>query len=120
MPDLPFVYLHVRTPYGPGGGPGLPAAYAGRARELGYPALACADRGSVGAWPGWAAACAAAGIAPIFGLELAVRAAGGAAPVPLLLLARDAAGLRHLITLYNAAQGGMVAPADLAAHAGCV
>ncbi len=116
MPDLPFVYLSVRTPYGPGGGPGLPDAYARQARELGYPALGCADLGSVGAWPGWAHACATAGVRPIFGLALAVGE-GGTPLLPVLLVARDATGLHHLLALHNAAQAGRVAPATLLAHA---
>lgn len=113
MSDPAFSYLHVRTPYGPGGGPGLPAAYLRRAREWGYPALGCAD---MGAWPGWAHEGAVAGVRPIFGLELAVEA-GAAAPVPVLLLARDVTGLRHLIGLHNAARAGTVPQADLLAQA---
>src|SRR5205085_764032 len=49
-----FCYLHVHTPYGPGGGPGSLAEYAAAAAAAGYPALACSDYGSVAAWPDWA------------------------------------------------------------------
>src|SRR5438552_898065 len=101
MTDTPFVYLHVRTPYGPNGGPGTAEAYARRAAALGYAALGCADAGTPAAWAAWAAAAQTAGIRPLFGLELRVAAAG-ATPVPLLLLARDAAGLRNLVRLATA------------------
>src|SRR5437879_1192854 len=98
MTTTPFVYLHVRTPYGPGGGPGTAEAYARRAAALGYPALGCGDTSTPAAWAAWAAATQAADIRPIYGLALAVTSEAGE-PVPLLLLAHAAAGLRNLLHL---------------------
>ncbi len=99
----PFAYLHVRTSYGPGGGPGTPAGYARAARAAGYSALACADYGSVAAWPEWAQACAQAGLRPLFGcaFDLVLDDAPGAPAWPLLALAATATGLRHLVLLHN-------------------
>src|SRR5690348_4190405 len=98
----PFCYLHVCTPYGPGGGPGSLAEYASAAAALGYPALACSDYGSVAAWPDWERACRRAGIRPIYGLtfDLCLDSAD-ADPWPVLALAATGTGLRHLVGIHN-------------------
>ena len=96
-----FTYLHVRTPYGPGGGPGAPADYVAAAE--GSPALACADYGSVAAWPEWERACRAAGIRPIDGLGFDLLLDADSADCwPLLALAATGEGLRNLVRLHNA------------------
>ena len=94
---MPFAYLDVRTPYGPGG-LGLPADYARAA--LGAAGLACTDYGSVAGWPGWAAACRAAGVRPIFGLACDLVAESDDS-WPLIALAATGAGLQNLIALHN-------------------
>src|SRR5439155_4793009 len=94
-------YLPLRTPSGPGGGPGALGDYA--AAAAGYPALACSDYGTVAAWPEWERACRAAGIRAIYGLgfDVPLGPDGDAAPWPLLALAATGAGLRHLVQIHN-------------------
>jgi DNA polymerase-3 subunit alpha len=96
-----FTYLHLRTAYGPGGGPGSLAAYTAAAQ--GYTALACTDYGTVAAWPEWERACRKAGIRPIYGLVFDLAPAGAAPGEswPLLALAATGQGLRNLVQIHN-------------------
>ncbi|HMA38202.1 MAG TPA: PHP domain-containing protein [Chloroflexia bacterium] len=100
LSPVSFAYLHVRTAYGPGGGPGPLAGYAAAAQGLA--ALACTDYGSVAAWPEWERVCRKAGIRPLYGLvfDLILAPAAGP-PWPVLALAATGEGLRNLVRLHN-------------------
>src|SRR5689334_535958 len=110
-----FTYLHLRTAYGPGGGPGPLAAYTAAAQ--GYTALACTDYGTIAAWPEWERACHKAGIRPIYGLvfDLALAGAAPGESWPLLALAATGQGLRNLVQIHNrldAREGRALLPLD--------
>ena len=73
----PFVHLHVASGYSLRHGASSPAALVQRAAEHGMDALALTDRDGAYGVVKFAKACAAAGVRPVFGVDLAV------APVPL-------------------------------------
>ncbi|WP_262503980.1 DNA polymerase III subunit alpha [Sphingosinithalassobacter sp. CS137] len=85
-----------------------PKAIAARARELGFPAVAVADRNGLYAAMPFSDACAKAGVQPIVGTLLAVARpdpADGAAPAIdwLALYAQDATGYENLCALVSMA-----------------
>lgn len=75
-----FAHLHVASGYSARYGASLPHHLLQRAAERGIPALALSDRDTVaGTVVRFAKAAAAAGVRPIFGVELAVASATAAA-----------------------------------------
>ena len=84
-----------------------PKTIAERAAQLGFPAIALADRNGLYAAMPFSDACAAKGVQPIIGAMLAVARpvdiAGGAAFDWLVLLAKDEAGYGNLCKLVSAA-----------------
>ena len=104
-----FVHLHVHSEYSLLDGACRVAALAERASELGMPAVALTDHGSLGGIIQFYRAAQKAGIKPILGLELYVvsdrHARGGLKEryTHLTLLARDTAGYRNLVKLSTAA-----------------
>ena len=135
----PFVHLHVASGYSLRHGASHPHQLVARAAEHGMDALALTDRdGAYGAVK-FAQACVAAGIRPVFGVDLAVQAptpakrrtpARGGAFDPtdalprITLLARDGRGWAALCRLVSAThlageRGSPVTSLDLVAeHAG--
>ncbi len=132
-----FTHLHAVSGFSMRYGASHPEALAERAAERGMDAVALTDRDTVAGAVRFAAACARAGVRPLFGTELAVPAAvetgaarrrtpvrGGAfidesAP-RVVFLARDGAagwaGLCRLITAaHTAADGPRLRWADLEA-----
>ncbi len=73
----PFVHLHVASGYSLRHGASHPRVLVGRAAEHGMDTLALTDRDGMYGAVKFATACTAAGIRPVFGVDLAV------APVPL-------------------------------------
>jgi DNA polymerase-3 subunit alpha len=65
-----FVHLHVHSTYSLTDGIGLPEQYIDRCKELGQPALATTDHGSVSSHFKWYKKCKKAGITPILGCEM--------------------------------------------------
>lgn len=65
----PFAHLHVHSHYSVLDGHGKPGAYAGKAAELGQPALAITDHGSIGGAYQHYKECKNVGIKPIIGIE---------------------------------------------------
>jgi error-prone DNA polymerase len=72
----PFVHLHVASGYSLRHGASHPRDLVARAAEHGMDALALTDRDGMYGAVKFATACAAAGVRPLFGVDLAV------APVP--------------------------------------
>ncbi|MFC5215816.1 DNA polymerase III subunit alpha [Streptomyces coerulescens] len=126
-----FTHLHTVSGFSLRYGASHPERLAERASERGMDALALTDRDSLGGAVRFAKACAAAGVRPLFGVELAVEAFGpsgagdGArrrAPVRggafvdesaprVTFLGRDGArGWGDLCRIVSAAQGGEGAP----------
>jgi DNA polymerase-3 subunit alpha len=66
---MDFVSLHSHTTFSYGDGFGMPADHVDRVGQLGMTALAATEHGNVTSAPKHAAACKAAGIKAIFGLE---------------------------------------------------
>src|SRR3954451_10299801 len=80
----PFVHLHVASGYSMRYGANHPADLVARAAEHGMPALALTDRDGLYGAVKFALVCRAAGVRPIFGVDLAVAPAVDAAvPRPL-------------------------------------
>ncbi|NYJ07712.1 DNA polymerase III subunit alpha [Petropleomorpha daqingensis] len=130
MSGDPFVHLHVASGYSMQYGANHPADLVARAAEHGMPALALTDRDGLYGAVKFALACRAAGVRPIFGVDLAmapavdsalprplgralgerpvrrVPARGGASVDPRLprvtFLARDGEGWRSLCRLTSA------------------
>ncbi|MFJ9026522.1 DNA polymerase III subunit alpha [Streptomyces sp. NPDC102259] len=117
-----FTHLHVASGYSARYGASLPAAVVQRAAERGMTTLALTDRDTVAGTVRFAKAAAAAGIRPIFGVDVAVApltapgpsaggprtpARGGAhviePPLRITLLAQNAAGWARLCRLVSAA-----------------
>ncbi|MEU6406229.1 DNA polymerase III subunit alpha [Streptomyces sp. NPDC046985] len=119
-----FVHLHVASCHSMRYGTSHPEALAGRAASYGMDALALTDRDTVAGAVRHAAACAAVGLRPIFGVDLAVAAAvpppcrrrsprrrapvrGGAhveePPLRVTLLAQSGAGWARVCRLVSAA-----------------
>ncbi len=147
MSSDPFVHLHVASGYSLRHGASHPAALVQRAADHGMDALALTDRDGAYGVVKFAKACGAAGVRPVFGVDLAVAplaapgerarsgraspARGGAfleqpgAPLPrVVLLARDRRGWAALCRLVSAThlageRGAPVTTLDLVAeHAG--
>ncbi|MFG3035058.1 DNA polymerase III subunit alpha [Streptomyces sp. NPDC048253] len=117
-----FTHLHVASGYSARYGASLPAAVVQRAAERGMTTLALTDRDTVAGTVRFAKAAAAAGIRPVFGVDVAVApltppgpsagrprtpARGGAhviePPLRITLLAQNAAGWARLCRLVSAA-----------------
>ena len=147
MSSDPFVHLHVASGYSLRHGASHPAALVQRAADHGMDTLALTDRDGAYGVVKFAKACGAAGVRPVFGVDLAVAplaapgerarsgraspARGGAfleqpgAPLPrVVLLARDRRGWAALCRLVSAThlageRGAPVTTLDLVAeHAG--
>ena len=130
MRDGGFTHLHTASGYSARYGASLPDALVRRAVERGMTALALTDRDTVAGIVRFAQAAAAAGLRPVFGVDVAVapiqapapRGArvrtpvrGGAhvveAPLRITLLAQSAAGwarLCHLVSAGHAQADGAV------------
>jgi DNA polymerase-3 subunit alpha len=70
MNNSDFVHLHVHSEHSLLDGLGSPKAYADRAAELGFLALAVTDHGNIDAHLKWQKACTVVGIKPILGCEM--------------------------------------------------
>ncbi|MFE7927539.1 DNA polymerase III subunit alpha [Streptomyces sp. NPDC057456] len=117
-----FTHLHVASGYSARYGASLPAAVVQRAAERGMTTLALTDRDTVAGTVRFAKAAAAAGIRPVFGVDVAVApltppgpsagrprtpARGGThviePPLRITLLAQNAAGWARLCRLVSVA-----------------
>jgi DNA polymerase-3 subunit alpha len=105
-----FVHLHVHSEYSLLDGACRVADLVARVKELGMPAVAITDHGSLGAAVQFHRAATAAGIKPILGLELYVvpdrrdkSQPRGEKPTHLTLLAENLTGWQNLIQLSTAA-----------------
>ncbi|UZK67226.1 DNA polymerase III subunit alpha [Sphingomonas sp. M1-B02] len=103
-----FVPLRVFSSYTMLEGAIEPKAIAKRARELGFPAAALADRNGLYAAMPFSEGCKKAGVQPIIGTLLAVKRPnmpdGVKAPIDwLALLAQDETGYGHLCNLVSLA-----------------
>ena len=117
-----FTHLHVASGYSARYGASLPGALVQRAAERGMTTLALTDRDTVAGTVRFATAAAAAGIRPVFGVDVAVApftspdpsagrprtpVRGGAhvlePPLRITLLAQNAAGWARLCRLVSAA-----------------
>ena len=117
-----FTHLHVASGYSARYGASLPGALVQRAAERGMTTLALTDRDTVAGTVRFATAAAAAGIRPVFGVDVAVAqitspdpAAGRPRtpvrggthviepPLRITLLAQNAAGWARLCRLVSAA-----------------
>ncbi|HEX2267467.1 MAG TPA: DNA polymerase III subunit alpha, partial [Actinomycetota bacterium] len=96
-----FIHLNVRSYFSIKDGAFSPEDLAGRAAELGMPAVAITDRDGLYGAPRFAAACRHYGVKPIFGATLTVRTKRGDHRVTLL--ARDALGYGNLCRLITTA-----------------
>ncbi|MGH2687079.1 MAG: PHP domain-containing protein, partial [Actinomycetota bacterium] len=95
-----FVHLHCRSCFSLKDGAFTPEALAGRAAELGMPAVALTDRDNLIGAVRFTDACHAAGVKPILGARLSLgRDRTGA----VVLLARDARGYANLCRLITSA-----------------
>ncbi|MFJ6558599.1 DNA polymerase III subunit alpha [Streptomyces sp. NPDC091412] len=125
MPD--FTHLHTASGFSLRYGASHPERLAERAAERGMDALALTDRDTLAGSVRFAKACAAAGVRPLFGVELAVETAepvrrerrrtpvrGGAfvdesAPRATYLARAGARGWADLCRLVTAAHSGLTA-----------
>ncbi|MFJ5155800.1 DNA polymerase III subunit alpha [Streptomyces sp. NPDC088353] len=125
MPD--FTHLHTASGFSLRYGASHPERLAERAAERGMDALALTDRDTLAGSVRFAKACAAAGVRPLFGVELAVETAepvrrerrrtpvrGGAfvdesAPRATFLARAGARGWADLCRLVSAAHSGLTA-----------
>lgn len=117
-----FTHLHVASGYSARYGASLPGALVQRAAERGMTTLALTDRDTVAGTVRFATCAAAAGIRPVFGVDVAVApfaspdpaagrprtpVRGGAhvlePPLRITLLAQNAAGWARLCRLVSAA-----------------
>ncbi|MFM9812892.1 DNA polymerase III subunit alpha [Streptomyces scabiei] len=117
-----FTHLHVASGYSARYGASLPGALVQRAAERGMTTLTLTDRDTVAGTVRFATAAAAAGIRPIFGVDVAIApltppdpaagrprtpVRGGAhvlePPLRITLLAQNAAGWARLCRLVSAA-----------------
>ncbi len=105
----PFVHLHVHSEYSLLDGACRVKELVKRAKELGMPAVALTDHGTLGGAVKFYRAAEEEGIKPIIGLELYVatdrrsRAGVKERNAHLTLLARDATGYRNLVKLSTTA-----------------
>jgi len=90
-----------------------PAELAGRAKALGYEALALADRDGLYGVPAFIESCEAEGLKPLIGAELSLDG-GGPGSGRALAIAMDRAGFSRLCRLLSArAESGFDARAEL-------
>jgi error-prone DNA polymerase len=110
MPPGPpeYVELRARSAFSFLDGASNPEELAERAAELGYPALALADRGGVYGCPRFHQAARQAGLRAIVGAEIELEAEApiGAAPPSLLLLVETPEGWRRLSRLLTVGHDG--------------
>ena len=106
-----FVHLHVHSEYSLLDGLGKIKDLVGRAKELGMPALALTDHGTMYGAIEFYLAAKGAGIKPILGVEAYVakrslydREAEDKCSAHLLLLAKDFSGYQSLVKLASTAQ----------------
>jgi len=106
-----FVHLHVHSEYSLLDGLGKAKDLVNRAKELGMPALALTDHGSMYGAIEFYLAAKAAGIKPVIGVEAYVakrsmydREAEDKGSAHLLLLAKDFTGYQTLVNLVSKAQ----------------
>ncbi len=105
MPHAPFVPLRIFSSYTMLEGAIDPKEIAGRARTMGFPAVAICDRnGLYGAMP-FSEACRKNGVQPIIGTFLSVKRPDAAVPAYdwLALYAQDETGYDNLCALVSAA-----------------
>ncbi|GAA3084847.1 hypothetical protein GCM10010449_05780 [Streptomyces rectiviolaceus] len=122
-----FSHLHVASGYSARYGAALPRLLVQRAAERGLTTLALTDRDTVAGTVRFAKACVAAGIRPLFGVDVAVApsdepapgagrrrtpARGGAHVAEprwrVTLLAQSAAGWAHLCRIVSAAHAAPI------------
>jgi DNA polymerase-3 subunit alpha len=107
-----FVHLHLHTHYSLLDGLGKPADYFARAKEMGMPAAAITDHGSVYGLIDWYQTGLKAGVKPILGCEAYVARHGrhqkrpgvDVRPFHLVLLAENLTGYQNLMRLMSKAQ----------------
>jgi len=109
---MSFVHLHVHSSYSILDGFGKPADLVARVKQLGMPAIALTDHGTMFGTLDFYQAATAAGINPIVGLEtyLAPRSmtdrdgSRDAKPFHLVLLAENMQGYHNLLQIATASQ----------------
>ena len=109
---MSFVHLHVHSAYSVLDGFGSPTALVKRAKELGMPALALTDHGTMFGTLDFFQAATAEGIKPIIGLEtyIAPRSmhdkdvSRDKYSTHLVLLAENMTGYRNLLSIASASQ----------------
>ncbi|NLE93281.1 MAG: PHP domain-containing protein, partial [Chloroflexi bacterium] len=109
---MSFVHLHVHSAYSVLDGFGSPSALVKRAKELGMPAIALTDHGTMFGTLDFFKAATAEGIKPIIGLEayLAPRSmydkevSRDKHSSHLVLLAENMTGYHNLLSIASAAQ----------------
>jgi error-prone DNA polymerase len=120
----PYVELHAHSAFSFLDGASAPEEIAGRAGELGYPALALTDHDGLSGSLAFAHAARAAGVRPITGAEVTLT--GGSHLTLLVETTRGYANLCRLLTLAHArtrdtpdrrAEPPALDPMHLAAHA---
>jgi DNA polymerase-3 subunit alpha len=115
MPDdKPFVHLHVHTEYSLLDGLGNIKKLVHRSAEMGMPALAITDHGTMYGVIDFYRACRNVGIKPVVGVEAYLTPWGrhmtdrdaeiDSKPYHLLLLARNQTGYKNLLKIASAAQ----------------
>jgi error-prone DNA polymerase len=97
MPTSDYVELRCRSAFSFLAGASLPEDLVARAADLGYDALALADRNGVYAAPRFFQAARQAGVRALVGAEVALAAGG-----TLRLLVESREGYRHLCRLLTA------------------
>jgi DNA polymerase III subunit alpha len=108
MPHAAFVPLRVLSAYSMLEGAIDPKSIAKRARELGFPAVAIADRNGLYGAMEFSAACSGVGVQPIIGTLLCIARPDRPDAVPdafdwLALYAQDEAGYHNLCALVSMA-----------------
>lgn len=68
-----FIHLHLHSDFSLKDGIGKPTQYAKKAIEIGMPALAITDHGSIGAHPSFFMYCRSNNVKPIVGVELYIQ-----------------------------------------------
>jgi DNA polymerase-3 subunit alpha len=109
---MSFVHLHVHSEYSLLDGMGKVHRLVARAKELGMPALAITDHGTLFGAVEFYIAAKAAGIRPVIGIEAYLAPRGmkdrdpraDREPPHLLLLAESDAGYKNLLRIATAAQ----------------
>jgi len=109
---MSFVHLHVHSEYSLLDGQGKVKRLVARAKELGMPALALTDHGTLFGVVEFFNAATAAGVRPVIGVEAYLATRGMTErdsridrdPFHLLLLAENDTGYRNLLQIATAAQ----------------